>query len=377
MPSLGADMEAGTLIEWLKKPGDEVHRGDIIAVVETEKGAIEVEIFESGTLDNLLIEEGSIVPVGTPLATVLGDEKSIPAAPKLPPTASVATRELPQPALRAAAPTTTGLRASPAARRLAQERGVDLDQVRGSGPEGAIVRGDVAGAGSASRPRTGIDLSQMRRAIAAAMARSKREIPHYYLGHSFEVSAAQSFVEEYNSERMPADRILFVALLIRAAALALREFPEFNGFHDGQSFQPSEGIHLGVAIAIRGGGLAAPAIHDTDGLALPDLMAKLRDLVIRVRRGSFRSSELADPTATISSLGERGVDALLPVIYPPQVAIIGFGTIRPRPWVIDDRIEPLPALTATLGADHRASDGHRGALLLARIAELLQDPKSL
>jgi pyruvate dehydrogenase E2 component (dihydrolipoamide acetyltransferase) len=217
----------------------------------------------------------------------------------------------------------------------------------------------------------------MRRAIAAAMAQSKREIPHYYLSHSFDAGAAQRFVEDYNAQRLPADRLLFAALLIRATALALREFPEFNGFHDSEAFQPSEAIHIGFAIALRGGGLAAPAIHDTDKLALPELMTKLRDLVGRVRRGGFRSSEISDPTVTISSLGDRGVDALLPVIYPPQVAIIGFGTVRPQPWVVGKSVKPRPVLTASLAADHRASDGHRGALLLARIAELLQEPKSL
>ncbi len=381
MPSLGSDMAAGTLVEWLKKPGDDVHRGDIIAVVETDKGAIEVEIFETGKLGNLLVAAGTKVPVGTPLATIIGEGEATPAPaapmPPRPPAATPATTS-PIPSTPVTPPVPDGLRASPAARHLAQQRGIALSSVKGSGPGGEIVRADVAGTATAPRGGGGgIDLSQMRRAIAAAMARSKREIPHYYLSHSFDVSAAQHFVEAYNAERLPADRILFAALLIRATALALREFPEFNGFHDGEAFQPSQAIHVGFAIAIRGGGLAAPAIHDTDRLALPELMVKLRDLVGRVRRGGFRSSEIADPTVTISSLGERGVDALLPIIYPPQVAILGFGTIRPQPWVVDGSIAERPVLTATLGADHRASDGHRGALLLARIAELMKEPASL
>ena len=380
MPSLGSGMEAGTLVEWLKGPGDAVQRGDIIAVVETDKGAIEVEIFESGKLDSILVPEGAKVPVGTPLATITAEGEAKPAAPAPPPPPPASSAEPAQQVAPPAAvpPATPGLRASPAARRLAAERAVDLADLKGSGPGGAVVLADVAGAASIpQRRRPGIDLAQMRRAIAAAMARSKRDIPHYYLSHSFDVGAAQHFVEHYNAERLPADRILFAALLIRATAVALRDSPEFNGFHDGEAFQPSEAIHIGFAIALRGGGLAAPAIHDTDKLALPELMTKLRDLVGRVRRGGFRSSEISDPTVTISSLGERGVDALLPVIYPPQVAIIGFGTVRPQPWVVDKRIKPRPVLTATLAADHRVSDGHRGALLLARIAELLQEPASL
>jgi pyruvate dehydrogenase E2 component (dihydrolipoamide acetyltransferase) len=381
MPSLGSGMEDGTLVEWLKQPGDQVQRGDIIAVVETEKGAIEVEIFESGKLDSILVREGAKVPVGTPLATIAAESEANAATAAPPPPPATPRPEPAAPPVPAPAPVpaaTPGLRASAAARRLAAERGISLTELKGSGPGGAIVRADVEGAASApQRQRTGIDLSQMRRAIAAAMARSKREIPHYYLSHSFDVGAAQRLVEDYNARKLPADRVLFAALLIRATALALRGFPEFNGFHDGDAFQPSEAIHIGFAIALRGGGLAAPAIHDTDKLALPELMARLRDLVGRVRRGGFRSSEISGPTMTLSSLGERGVDALLPVIYPPQVAIIGFGTIRPQPWVVGKSIKPRPILTASLAADHRASDGHRGALLLARIAELLQEPTSL
>lgn len=389
MPSLGADMAAGTLVEWLKHPGDAVRRGDIVAVVETDKGAIEVEIFEDGLIDTLLVAEGTEVPVGTPLATIVGSDGigTVPASTPAP-TPAPTTAPLPRadsvPATRPTAneavlkaPVAAPLRASPAARWLAGERDIDLALVQGSGPGGAIQRADVATLVSQPKRREGIDLAQMRRAIAAAMARSKREIPHYYLSHSFDISAAEAFLADYNATRLPADRLLIAPLLIRATALALADYPEFNGFHDGDSFTPSEAIHIGFAIAIRGGGLAAPAIRDTGQLVLPELMHRLRDLALRVRRGEFRSSELSDPTVTISSLGERGVDLLLPVIYPPQVAIIGFGTIRQQPWVVGDRIEQRVVMTVTLGADHRANDGHRGALLLRRIAELLAEPHKL
>jgi pyruvate dehydrogenase E2 component (dihydrolipoamide acetyltransferase) len=157
----------------------------------------------------------------------------------------------------------------------------------------------------------------------------------------------------------------------------LRDYPEFNGFWREDRFEPSEAIHAGVAIAIRGGGLAAPAIHHSDRLALSELMTKLRDLTGRVRRGGFRSSEISDPTVTISSLGERGVEALLPVIYPPQVAILGFGAMLPRPWAVDGSVAVRPVITVSLAADHRASDGHRGALFLQRIGDLLGQPEAL
>lgn len=382
MPSLGADMKAGTLVEWLKQPGDLVSRGDIVAVVETDKGAIEIEIFEDGRIERLLVEEGASVPVGMPLALVTqdGGRGAEPAASPVvaeQPTIPVLV-SAPAPTLAAATPfSATGLRASPAARLLAGERGIDLASVRGTGPDGAIVRADIPGAGDTGKRPDGTGGSPMRRAIAAAMARSKREIPHYYLAHSFDCSALVRYAADYNAERAPADRILQAPLLIRATAVALRDFPEFNGFHDGEAFAPSKAIHVGFAIAIRGGGLAAPAIHDADNLPLAELMATLRDLTARVRRGQFRSSELSDPTVTISSLGDRGVDVLLPVIYPPQVAIIGFGAMRSQPWAIADRVECRPVITVTLGADHRASDGHRGALLLRQIADLLQEPDAL
>lgn len=388
MPSLGADMEAGVLVEWLKHPGDAVHRGDIVAVVETDKGAIEVEIFEDGRIDQLLVAAGTKVPVGTPLATIAAAQQPVAAPPSPPAIAPVAEAAAPPPPLPAAAVSVqvaivavqAGGRASPAARKLATERGVDLATITGTGPDGAIVWADVAQATERKPPpppRPGLDLAQMRRAIAAAMARSKRDIPHYYLAHSIDVTAAQQALERYNAGRLPADRLLFSVYLTKAVALAMRDFPEFNGFNLPDGFRPSSAIHVGVAIAIRGGGLAAPAIHDTDRLTVAELMTRMRDLVGRVRHGGFRSSEIADATVTVSSLGERGVETMFPIIYPPQVAILGFGAVFPRPWAVGNTVEVRPVLTVTLAADHRVSDGHRGALLLARIGELLGDPEVL
>lgn len=391
MPSLGADMQDGTLVEWLKRPGDEVRHGDIIAVVETEKGAIEVEVFEDGQLESILVETGSKVPVGTPLAQIVGAGKSAAkpeAKPEPEPEPELEAPPQPSPVkVPPASPSVapSAMRASPAARQLAAERGIDLGTVKGTGPEGVIVRQDVEMAGKAApHPSTRTkshpsapDLTPMRQAIAAAMDRSKREIPHYYLTHSVDMSAAQSWLDRHNASHPPAERILLGALLLKATALALRDFPEFNGFYEQGRFTTSEAIHVGLAIAIRGGGLAAPAIHHTDQLEITELMTKMRDLVTRVRRGGFRSSEISDPTVTLSSLGERGVEALLPVIYPPQVAIIGFGTVLARPWAVGDSIEARPVMSLSLAADHRVSDGHRGALLLRRIEDLLLQPEAL
>lgn len=411
MPSLGSDMEQATLIEWLIQPGTEVRRGDIIAVVETDKGAIEIEVFENGTLGKYLAEIGSVVPVGGPLAEITGSRTetqaepataepaskppSHPAPAQTPPAETPTAKSAPAesaPAKEAYTPAppagTAEHRASPAARQLAADSRIDISTLTGTGPGGAIVLADVqqALAGTSRKTvaaatvekRPPVDLGPMRRAIAAAMARSKREIPHYYLKQSVDLTDQVEWLEQYNSDRPPAERILMSAVFLKAVALALGDYPEFNGFYEDDAFQRGSDIHVGAAIAIRGGGLVAPALHNTDKLPLDELMARWRDLVTRVRAGRFRASELSDPTITVSSLGERGVEELFGVIYPPQVACIGFGKVVDRPWSMADRTVATRAIVSvTLSADHRVSDGHRGALFLATITELLQAPERL
>ena len=399
MPSLGADMEAGTLVEWLVKPGDRVKRGDIVAVVETQKGAIEIETYQAGQIEKFLVELNSKVPVGTPLAQIRTEGEAKPAAvapppapPVAPPRAVPAAPPIIAPAVtpvRAPLPppvapaAVAGARASPAARKLAEARGIDLSKVTGSGPGGAITYADVEqhlGAVVAppdKKRAPGLDLNAMRTAIAAAMARSKREIPHYYLEHQVDITACEHWLAQKNATLPPDNRLLIGALSIKSVALTARRFPAFNGFYRNDKFEPAAAVHVGVAIAIRGGGLAAPALHDADQLSLDELMSRMRDLVQRTRAGRIRSSEISDSTITISSLGERGVEALYGIIYPPQVAIIGIGKTVTRPWVVDGAIGPRSVITITLSADHRVSDGHAGALFLAEIGKLLQEPDKL
>ncbi|MDO8876505.1 MAG: dihydrolipoamide acetyltransferase family protein [Pseudolabrys sp.] len=391
MPSLGADMEAGTLVEWLVKPGDQVKRGDVVAVVETQKGAIEIETFQAGQIEQFLVGLNSKVPVGTPLARIRteGEEAKPAAAAPPPPVAPAIERAplapappppvAPPPRAPAALP---GARASPAARKLAEERGIDLSAMAGSGPQGAITFADVErrlgeAVAAPEKRRGGLDLAAMRLAIAAAMARSKREIPHYYLAHQVEVTACEQWLAEKNAALPPDNRLLLGALAIKAVGLAARRFPAFNGFYRDNRFEPAPAVHVGVAVAIRGGGLAAPALHDADRLSLDELMSGMRDLVQRTRAGRIRGSEMSDPTITVSSLGERGVEALYGIIYPPQVAIVGFGKATMRPWVVDGAIGPRSVVTITLSGDHRATDGHAGALFLAEIGKLLQEPDKL
>jgi pyruvate dehydrogenase E2 component (dihydrolipoamide acetyltransferase) len=384
MPSLGADMEAGTLVQWLVKPGDHVKHGDIIAVVETQKGAIEIETFQTGVIEKILVDVGTKVPVGTPLAEIRAEGEARRAAVAAPPLVAAPPKAPPAPEPAA----TPGARASPAARRLAEQRGINLSTVSGTGPQGAITYADVEarlGAAGAPAPAAAperkrapaLNLDAMRTAIAAAMARSKREIPHYYLEHQVDITACVQWLAQKNAALPPDGRLLIGVLALKAVALACRRFPAFNGFYHDNKFKPAPAVHVGFAIAIRGGGLAAPALHDADQLSLDDLMTCMRDLVQRTRVGRIRSSEIADPTITVSSLGERGVESLYGIIYPPQVAIVGFGKVVQRPWVIDGAIGPRSVVTITLSADHRVSDGHAGALFLAEIGRLLQEPDKL
>jgi pyruvate dehydrogenase E2 component (dihydrolipoamide acetyltransferase) len=397
MPSLGADMEAGTLVEWLKKPGEPVKRGDVVAVVETQKGAIEIEIFEAGIIDQILVEPGQQVPVGTPLARlrtngVAQEPEPVPPQPppEVPPEPERTPPEPPpeMPPVEIPEPEAGGgvrVRMTPAARQRAAELGLDPSTVRGTGPNGAVSLADLELAARRGppvialqrAPRPGFDPAEMRKAIAAAMARSKREIPHYYLTQTVDLRWPLAWLEAANRERLPTERILPAVLFLKATALALRKVPELNGFWQKEAFLPGTGIHVGWAIALRGGGLIAPAVHDADRQSLGELMTALRDLVQRARAGRLRSSELTDPTITVTSLGERGAETVIGVIYPPQVAIVGFGRIVERPWAVDGALAVRPVVNLSLAADHRASDGHRGGLLLAEIERLLQEPEAL
>lgn len=217
----------------------------------------------------------------------------------------------------------------------------------------------------------------MRGAIAAAMSRSKREIPHYYLSTDLDLGRALAWLEAENAKRKVADRLLPAALLLKATALAIHEVPEVNGtFHDGR-FTQGATVNLGVAISLRTGGLIAPALLDAQTLSLTDLMIRLTDLVTRARATQLRSSELGTATITVSNLGDQGVGVVFPVIHPPQVAMVGFGRIQQRPWVVEGQVVPRPIVTASLAADHRVSDGHRGGRFLGALEKLLQQPERL
>lgn len=389
MPSLGADMEDGLFVEWMVKPGERVARGQVVCAIETQKGAVDVEIWDTGVIEELVAEPGQRIPVGGVLARLSGaDEAPMPhpePGEAEPPRAAVSVERSPRPApahRKATAPAER-LRISPAARRRAAELGLDVTTLR-PGADGVVHLADVEAASrpapkSAPKPAVGDDARRvaMREAIAAAMARSKREIPHYYLDTLINVEPALRWLEARNAGVAVADRALFAALQLRAVALALADYPSFNGWYEEGAFRPSVGAHLGVAIALRGGGLVAPALRDADRFDLAGLMEALRDLLQRARGGALRSSELSDTSLTVTNLGDLGVDRVLGVIYPPQVALVGFGRVAERPWVEDGKLFAARSLCVSLAADHRVTDGALGARFLSRIADALQEPEHL
>jgi len=380
-------MTEGRVVEWLKQPGEPIARGEVVLVIETDKANVEVESWTEGRLEKILVAPGDEwLPVGTPLAVIAGEGAV--AAPPPSPAAAPATAPAPAakpPERRPAAPPPRAgaerVHVSPIARNRADELKLDLATIVGTGSDGRITLDDVeraAAARPAAKPATPADKQQrMREAIAAAMARSKREIPHYYVGTTIDLSKALAWLAAANAKRSVTERLLYGVLLIKATALALREVPELNGFFVNGRAERRAAIHVGVAISLRGGGLVAPALLDADKQPLDALMRALQDLVQRARAGSLRSSEMTEPTVTVTNLGERGVETVYGVIYPPQLALVGFGAVVERPWVVGGEVLARPLINATLSADHRATDGHRGAIFLDALARLLQEPEKL
>lgn len=436
LPSLGADMQSAIMVRWNVHPGDRVKRGDIVAEVETDKGLVALEVFEDGIVDRILVHEEAKIPVGTVLATIRSNGAAPVAAAAAAPPALTETKAPTQPLTESAAETparppvqavSERVRASPSARQLARDLGIDLHRVQGSGPGGAIQRSDVERAAEAAKaapkppsppsgeppaqplpkpaverpveplpapggerlvePAAAVPASErrvasdfqagMRRAIAAAMARSNRDIPHYYLETHIDMSRALRWLESENQKRSIRERLLPAVALLKAVARALGEVPQLNGYWLDDRHQVQEAIHIGFAIALRQGGLVTPAIHHVDVKTLDELMVSLGDLITRTRAGQLRGSELTDATITVTNLGDLGVEAVHGVIYPPQVALVGFGKILERPWAENGLLGVRPVLAATLAGDHRATDGRIGAQFLTALNRILQEPEHL
>jgi len=388
MPSLGADMEDGTLREWKVKPGDTVKRGDIIADVETMKGTIEIEVFEEGTIEQLLVGVDEKVPVGTVMALIAPKAGTAAISPKTIPTEKPAElhpiEERPAPA---PVHEHGGVRVSPLAKRIAAENHLDLTNVLGTGDGGAITREDVEKALAERdirlKPSTpaatavpSASTENIRMAVAAAMSKSNREIPHYYLETSIDMSKAVVWLAEANRQRPVQKRLLPVVLLIKAVANALLEFPDLNAIWENGLLRKNE-INIGFVISLRTGGLVVPAIHQANEKSLDEIMEVLNDLIPRARALKLRSSELSDSTITLTNLGDGGADTVFGVIYPPQVAIVGFGGILEQPIAENGMLDVRPVLRATLAGDHRATDGLTGSRFLSTLKNKLQQPETL
>ncbi|TPE46224.1 dihydrolipoamide acetyltransferase family protein [Pontibacter mangrovi] len=403
MPSLGADMESGFLREWRVKPGDKIRKGDIIAEVETQKGIVEIEVFDEGVIGELLVGADEQVPVGRSMATILTEAE---AAGKTPEPAKAVTEKTMAPPHH--------IRSSPLARKIAAEKGIDIAAIQGTGPEGAVTRDDVEHALAAqaappaaalakhkevepARPEekpvtpaveapptapkepakaTVTSAESIRMAVAAAMSKSNREVPHYYLETRIDMRPALTWLAEANKQRPVKERLLPAVLLVKAVAKALNDVPELNAWWE-DGLQRKESINVGYVVALRTGGIMVPTIHEADTKSLDEIMLALNDLIPRARALRLRSSELADSTITVTSLGEGGVETVFGVIYPPQVALVGFGGITEQPWAENGMLTVRPILTATLAADHRASDGSTGSKFLNAIKTYLQHPDKL
>ena len=401
MPSLGADMDEGRVIEWRVAPGDTVHRGDLIAVVETEKSDIDIEIWHDGIVEEFLVDVGQLVDVGTPIArlravgtradteraTARPDAFAAP-APLPAPTPTPTPTPIPTPTPGDRVP------ASPLARRLAAEQGIDLRAVSGSGPRGAVIEADVVAASATApgadsfagptpaapsaadrAPRRSPDT--MRSLIAERMATANREIPHYHLSRDLDVGALEMWLAERNERRPIAERILPAACFIRAVALAAARHRELNGFWIGDHFEPAESVNVAMAISLRRGGLVTPHIERADERTLDEVMAALGEMVTAARAGNLRASWMTGATITITHLGDSGADLVHGLISPPQVALVGFGRSRERAWVVDGAVVVRPIVTTTLAADHRATDGAVGSRFVATLAQHIDHPEDL
>ena len=384
MPSLGADMEDGTLIEWRKKPGDLVKRGDIIAEIETQKGLIEIEIFEEGKVDQLLLQVGDKVKVGTTIAVINDGAESLPQqkpAIEIPETIKPDETK-PMDMESAHESLSHRIKISPLARRMAEDSGIQIGDLTGTGEGGAITREDVEMAISAQTSTTEKPISPVdpgvgiRLAVAAAMSKSNREIPHYYLESRIDMRNALAWLSETNVKRSPKDRLLPVVLYIKAAALALKQCPELNAEWKNGLILKKE-INIGFVVSLKAGGIIVPAIHNADRKSLDQLMADLNDLIPRARNLKLRSSELSDSTFTLTSIGESGADTLYGIIYPPQTGLIGIGRISEQPWAENGMLDVRSCVSVTLAADHRASDGLSGSRFLSAFNQFLQKPETI
>ena len=405
MPQLGYDMREGTVVRWLKSEGATLQIGEPIAEIETDKAVVEFESYASGVLHKILVPEGTTVPVGEAIAVVgvegeaiaeIPTDKPSPAASAPAPPKTAALVEESAPSEEAPVAPTREIRASPVARRLAEERGVDLSLVVGTGPGGRITRDDVLaipGAQAAAEvaapdtveaprpqepPEGGlIPLSRMRQQIARVTVRSKQEKPHFYVSSEIDMTRAMEVRQQINQALGDEGvRVTVNDLVITACVEALKRHPKFNAFFQDGGVQMNEQINMGVAIAEEQG-LIVPAIMDCADKSLKEIAVASKDLAERAQRGTLHPQEYTGGTFAISNLGMFDVSSFVAIIQPPQTAVLAVGTVSKKAVVRDDQISIAQMMTATLSADHRVVDGAEGARFIVEVKRLLENPLSL
>jgi pyruvate dehydrogenase E2 component (dihydrolipoamide acetyltransferase) len=407
MPKLGFDMAEGTLVRWVKKEGETINKGDVLAEIETDKATVEVESSASGVVRKLLVDEGAVVPISTPIAVVGTAEEKIelpaaaPAESKPSPAPAAAPEKtsnpVPQPAPAQAStlePPSTIIKASPLAKRLAQEQNVDLTNIQGSGPGGRVVRRDIEKALSGQQvpvnvaPITpaqpvvlpGIQLSdqtvpmsKLRQSIARRMTASKTTIPHFYVTHEFKVGALIEMRKQVNATLGENEKISVNDFIIKAVALTLHQFPNLNASLEGNAFKLHGSVNIGVAVSVEGG-LLTVVCKDADLKTLSRISAEVKSMAARVRQGKIRSEEIEGSTFSISNMGMYEVENFNAIINPPEAAILAVGSAREVPVVEAGEVKPGWRMKATIAVDHRISDGAEAAKFMQALAIYLETP---
>ncbi len=418
MPKLGFDMQEGKLGEWVKKEGEPVGQGETIALIETDKASVEVPSFRSGVLHKILVPAGESVPIGVPIA-VIGEEgekidlaalgiAAAPAAPARPappaPAAAPAAVPAAQPAAAPVAVEGGRLAASPVAMRMAAELGIDLHKVTGTGPAGRIIKRDIeaylaaqdkaAQEAKAAPPPAAIPpmaipsyeptmegyravpLTGMRQTIARRMVESKQQAPHFYITVDIDMAAAMGLRSQLNALLPESDKISVNDFIVKAAALALRQFPNINASFAGSEIHIHDAINVGIAVA-RETGLVVAVVRDCDKKPLAEIAKDARELVGRAREGRMKPDDMVDGTFTISNLGMLDVDEFIAIIGPGQAAILAIGSVKQAPVVKDGQIVVGTRMKATISADHRVTDGAEAARFMQAFRAALEQPLRL
>ncbi len=399
MPQMGYDMREGTVVRWYKQEGETVDRGEVIADIETDKATVEFEAYTGGVLGRIVAEAGVAVPVGQLIAIITEPGESVPevAAPAASPAPAPPSAPAPAPAApapeRAAAPASDGgVRASPIARRLARERGIDLSLVTGSGPNGRITERDVENfqapaavpepaAAPAAEPAptpadSRIELSRMRQTIARVTADSKSTAPHFYVTAEIDMGKAMSLRRDVNDESDPENRVSVNDLMVKASALALARHPKFNSFFRGDHLEVHGAMNIGIAIALESG-LILPGVSNCESKSLLQIAAATKDLIARANSGTLRNEEYSSTTFSISNMGMFDVESFTAIIYPPHAAILAVGSVKQQPVVRDGELAVGTMMKATLSTDHRVADGAEAGQFLMEIKRVLENPVSL